>query len=102
MQTQVCLPLLSSKSRHLTEIAPGIGRLDYLVSAAEAKGVKLVFPLLNYWDDLGGINVYNNVYGSTKTTWYTNTNAQAACKPTIVMPNSKLSLVIGRLISDPL
>jgi len=59
---------------------PGIGRLDYVVSAAEAKGVKLVLPLLNNYNDLGGINVYNTAFGSTPVSFYTDAASQAACK----------------------
>jgi len=51
-----------------------------LVSAAEAKGVKLVLPLLNNYNDLGGINVYNTAFGSTHTSFYTDAKSQAACR----------------------
>lgn len=48
------------------DMGAGIGRLDYVVSAAEAKGVKLVVPLLNNFDDLGGINTYTNAFVSPR------------------------------------
>lgn len=60
----------------------GIGRLDYVVSAAEAKGVKLVLLLLNNYNDLSDINVYNAAIGSPHTSFYTDAKSQAACEST--------------------
>ncbi len=81
MLTQVCnwsANIHSPSSMFLL----GIGRLDYVVSAAEAKGVKLVLPLLNNYNDLGGINVYNAAFGSTHPLFYTDAKSQAACEST--------------------
>ncbi|KAL8937744.1 MAG: hypothetical protein Q9216_004273 [Gyalolechia sp. 2 TL-2023] len=58
----------------------GIARLDYAVRRAEYYGIKLILPLLNNYDDLGGINTYTNVYGGTHNGFYTNAAAQAAYK----------------------
>ncbi|KAL8949282.1 MAG: hypothetical protein Q9222_004588 [Ikaeria aurantiellina] len=58
----------------------GIARLDYAISAAQKYGVKLILPLLNNFDDLGGINTYTNIYGGTHQGFYTNAAAQAAYK----------------------
>ncbi|KAL9613989.1 MAG: hypothetical protein Q9167_001469 [Letrouitia subvulpina] len=58
----------------------GIARLDYAVAAAEQRGIKLILPLLNNFDDLGGINTYTNVYGGDHNSFYTNAAAQAAFK----------------------
>ena len=56
----------------------GIGRLDYVVSTAEAKGVKIVMPLLNNYGDLGGIPAYINAFGGNSTSFYTDAKSQAA------------------------
>ena len=40
--------------------------------------MKLVLPLLNNWDDLGGINTYTNAFGGSETSFYTDTRSQAA------------------------
>ena len=56
----------------------GIGRLDYVVSTAEAKGVKIVMPLLNNYGDLGGIPAYVNAFGGNSTSFYTDAKSQAA------------------------
>ncbi|KAL9044025.1 MAG: hypothetical protein Q9214_002808 [Letrouitia sp. 1 TL-2023] len=58
----------------------GIARLDHAVAAAEQRGIKLILPFLNNFDDLGGINTYTNVYGGDHNSFYTNAAAQAAFK----------------------
>ncbi|KAL6715317.1 hypothetical protein ACLMJK_007582 [Lecanora helva] len=58
----------------------GIPRLDYVISAAEKKGVKIVLPLLNNFDDLGGIDTYARAFGTDHNGFYTNAAAQAAYK----------------------
>ena len=58
----------------------GIPRLDAAIKYAEKYNIKLVLPLLNNWDDLGGINTYCNYFGCNATTFYTNAAAQDAYK----------------------
>ena len=36
----------------------GLGRLDSLIEAAEEFGFRLILPLVNYWNDLGGMRTY--------------------------------------------
>lgn len=57
--------------------ADGLQRLDYVVSAAEKRGIKLLIPLVNNWDDYGGMNAYVKAYGGSKTEWYTNSKIQS-------------------------
>lgn len=40
----------------------------------------LVVPMLNNWDDLGGINTYTNAFGGNPTTFFTDAPAPAAYK----------------------
>ncbi|KAE8353291.1 putative mannan endo-1,4-beta-mannosidase F [Aspergillus coremiiformis] len=54
----------------------GLQRLDYVVSAAEKHGIKLIIPLVNNWKDYGGIDAYVNAYGGSHTEWYTNPKMQ--------------------------
>ncbi|KAL2794005.1 glycoside hydrolase superfamily [Aspergillus keveii] len=57
----------------------GLERLDYVVSAAESAGIKLIIPLVNFWDDYGGMNAYVAAYGgSDQTSWYTDADMQSA------------------------
>lgn len=57
--------------------ADGLQRLDYVVKSAEANGISLIIPLVNYWDDYGGMAAYASYYGIEKTQWYTSAKAQA-------------------------
>jgi mannan endo-1,4-beta-mannosidase len=36
----------------------GLERLDALIQSAEANGFRLILPLVNYWNDLGGMPLY--------------------------------------------
>ncbi|KAL2821839.1 glycoside hydrolase superfamily [Aspergillus cavernicola] len=56
----------------------GLERLDYVVSAAEQRGIKLIIPFVNNWDDYGGMDAYVNTYGGDKIGWYTNPDIQNA------------------------
>jgi mannan endo-1,4-beta-mannosidase len=60
--------------------ANGLQRLDYVVSSAEAHGIKLIINFVNNWSDYGGMPAYNTYYGTTKETWYTNTAVQTQYK----------------------
>ncbi|CAO1600550.1 hypothetical protein XANCAGTX0491_004233 [Xanthoria calcicola] len=72
----------------------GIARLDYAVAAAQKKGLQLILPLLNNYDDLGGINTYTNVYGGDHNGFYTNAKAQAAYK-------AYIEFIVNRYKSSP-
>jgi len=58
--------------------ATGLERLDYVVSSAEAHGIKLIINFVNNWTDFGGQQAYLNYYGGTATdAWYTTPAIQA-------------------------
>jgi mannan endo-1,4-beta-mannosidase len=42
--------------------------LDYVVAAAREYGIRLIIPLVNNWDDYGGMNAYVRWYAQTETT----------------------------------
>jgi mannan endo-1,4-beta-mannosidase len=48
----------SNGSIVVNEGPDGLGRLDSLVHSAEQYGYRLILPLVNYWDDLGGMRTY--------------------------------------------
>jgi mannan endo-1,4-beta-mannosidase len=53
--------------------ANGLQRLDYVVAAAKARGLKLVLPLTNNWSDFGGMDQYVRWAGATyHSDFYTN------------------------------
>jgi mannan endo-1,4-beta-mannosidase len=76
--------------------ANGLQRLDYVVSSAEAHGIKLVINFVNYWDAYGGMPLYNSYYGTDATTWYTSSAVQAQYKTYIksVVSRYKISTTI--------
>ena len=67
----------------------GIPRLDFAVSTAESKGIKLVIPLVDNWDGLGGINDYTAAFGGSHTSWFTDYSSQEAYK-------AYISLIVNR------
>ena len=72
----------------------GIPRLDSAIKHAEKYNLKLVLPMLNNWNDLGGINTYCNYFGCNATTFFTNTAAQAAYK-------NYIKFIVNRYKSSP-
>lgn len=68
---------LSSSGSTINTGANGLQRLDYVVSSAESRGIKLIINFVNNWADYGGIDAYVRVFGGTHQTWYTNSAAQA-------------------------
>jgi mannan endo-1,4-beta-mannosidase len=41
----------------------GLERLDRTIFLAEQNGIRLILPLVNYWDDFGGVNQYLAWFG---------------------------------------
>lgn len=69
---------LSAEGSIINTGPDGLQVLDYVVEAAEQRGLKLVIPLVNYWGDYGGMKAYLRAFGGGDvTTWYTNEAAQA-------------------------
>jgi mannan endo-1,4-beta-mannosidase len=55
----------------------GLQRLDYLVSACERYGLKLVLPFVNYWGDWGGVGKYIEVFSPNAwKNWFSIPKAQ--------------------------
>ena len=55
----------------------GLQRLDYVVAAAEKRGIKLIVPFVNNWQDYGGIPAYTSAFGSGGSTWFKHDKAQS-------------------------
>ncbi|EXK79171.1 hypothetical protein FOQG_16190 [Fusarium oxysporum f. sp. raphani 54005] len=69
---------LSAEGSTINTGPDGLQILDYVVEAAEKRGLKLVIPFVNYWGDYGGMKAYLSAFGGEDvTTWYTNEAAQA-------------------------
>ncbi|KAI1743375.1 glycoside hydrolase superfamily [Xylaria scruposa] len=67
---------LSASGSTINTGANGLQRLDYVVSAAEKRGIKLIINFVNNWSDYGGIPAYVTAFGGSTTSWYTNSAAQ--------------------------
>lgn len=85
--------------------ADGLERLDYVVSAAEKNGIKLIIPFVNYWDDYGGMEAYVTAYGGSKTDWYTDKKIQsvyqAYIKAVISRYNNSSAIFAWELANEP-
>lgn len=71
---------VSGQSPSINTGSTGLGKLDTVVKAAEKYNIKLIIPFVNYWGDYGGMAVYANYYGVSKTAWYTDSNCQTQYK----------------------
>ncbi|KAL8799872.1 MAG: hypothetical protein Q9182_005579 [Xanthomendoza sp. 2 TL-2023] len=78
---EVWYQVLNSSGQYFNlDPVTGIPRLDYALAAAHKHGLQLILPLLNNYDDLGGINTYTTAYGGSHNDFYTNPRAQTAYK----------------------
>jgi mannan endo-1,4-beta-mannosidase len=68
---------LSASGSTINTGTNGLQRLDYLVSAASMRGIKLIINFVNNWDDYGGMKAYTNAFGGDHVGWYTSAAAQA-------------------------
>lgn len=56
----------------------GLQRLDYVVSAAEKRGLKLTIPFVNNWKDYGGMTAYNKYFGGLNNAdWFKSEASQS-------------------------
>jgi mannan endo-1,4-beta-mannosidase len=62
--SQTHFQVFNGQSVTINTGATGLGRLDYIVKAAEQRGVRLIIPLVNNWADYGGMQVYVNAFAS--------------------------------------
>jgi mannan endo-1,4-beta-mannosidase len=57
----------------------GLQRLDYVVKSAEKRGIKLIVPFVNNWEDYGGMAAYRTFCQQdidSKSEWYKSTKCQ--------------------------
>ncbi|KAK3318976.1 glycoside hydrolase superfamily [Apodospora peruviana] len=90
----VYFQLLSSSGSTINTGSDGLQRLDYVVSAAEKRGIKLIINFVNNWGDYGGMPAYVSAFGGSKEGWYTNSKAQAQYKKYI-------EAVVKRYVNSP-
>ncbi|KAI4863393.1 glycoside hydrolase family 5 protein [Hypoxylon rubiginosum] len=85
---------ISRSGSQINTGANGLQRLDYVVSAAEKRGIKLIINFVNNWGDYGGMGAYVTAFGGSQTTWYTNTAAQTQYK-------AYIKAVVSRYANSP-
>ncbi|KAK0715565.1 glycoside hydrolase superfamily [Lasiosphaeris hirsuta] len=85
--------LVSSSGSQINTGADGLQRLDAVVNSADKRGVKLIIPLVNSWDDYGGFKAYTTAFGGSKEGWFTNAKAQTQYK-------AYIAAVVGRYINS--
>ncbi|MBV9500977.1 MAG: cellulase family glycosylhydrolase [Acidobacteriaceae bacterium] len=57
----------------------GLERLDRTIALAEKSGIRLILPLVNYWDDFGGMKQYLSWFGlSGQSQFYRNPSVTQA------------------------
>jgi mannan endo-1,4-beta-mannosidase len=79
----------------------GYERFDYTVWKAGQLGLKLVVPLVNNWNDFGGMNQYITWFGSTNhDDFYTNTDIKNAYKNYVRHFLHRKNRYTGRLMKD--
>jgi mannan endo-1,4-beta-mannosidase len=91
---RVWFQLLNSTGAYINYGEDGIQRLDYVVSAAEKAGIKLVLPFVNNWNDYGGINAYVTAFGGDSISWFTDVRSQAVYRDYI-------KVLVSRYKSSP-
>jgi mannan endo-1,4-beta-mannosidase len=97
---------ISGASPVINTGADGLQRLDYVVSAAESRGIKLIINFVNNWTDYGGMQAYLDYYGgSTHQDWYQSSTIQAQYQKyikTVVSRYSNSSAVFAwELANEP-
>lgn len=88
---KVYFQLLQNGTATINTGPDGLQRLDYVVSAAEKRDIKLIINFVNNWSDYGGFNAYNIAFGGSSTSWYTTPAIQDAYKTYIKAVVSRYS-----------
>lgn len=73
---KVYFQLLQNGTATINTGSLGLQRLDYVVTAAEKRDIKLIINFVNNWSDYGGINAYTTAFGGNSTSWYTSSVIQ--------------------------
>lgn len=73
---KVYFQLLQNGNATINTGPDGLQRLDYVVTAAEKRNIKLIINFVNNWSDYGGIEAYTTAFGGTSTSWFTSPTIQ--------------------------
>ncbi len=79
----------------------GLELLDRTVAAAEALNIKLILPLVNHWDDFGGMNQYGKWLGlGRREDFYTDGRARQAYRDWVEHVIVRVNTRTGRQYRD--
>jgi mannan endo-1,4-beta-mannosidase len=79
----------------------GLERLDRTIFLAEEKGLRLILPLVNYWDDFGGVNQYLQWFGLTgRDQFYRNAEVKKAYRNCVEHILLRVNTRTGRQYRD--
>ncbi|KAJ9136550.1 Glycoside hydrolase family 5 protein [Pleurostoma richardsiae] len=102
---QVYFQYLTASGSSINTGTTGLQRLDYAVSAASAKGIKLIINFVNNWDDFGGVTAYTTAFGGSHQDWFTNAAAQgqyrAYIKEIVSRYKSSPAVFAWELMNEP-
>ncbi|KAJ5580582.1 hypothetical protein N7450_006883 [Penicillium hetheringtonii] len=73
---KVYFQLLHNGNATINTGPDGLQRLDYVVTAAEKRNIKLIINFVNNWSDYGGIEAYTTAFGGTSKSWFTSPTIQ--------------------------
>ncbi len=79
----------------------GLERLDRTILLAEQRDIRLILPLVNYWDDFGGVNQYLQWFGLTgRDQFYRNADVKQAYRNYIEHLLLRVNTRTGRQYRD--
>ncbi|MCX6128293.1 MAG: cellulase family glycosylhydrolase, partial [Proteobacteria bacterium] len=85
-------------------------QLDYVLAQAEERGIKIIMPLANYWDEFGGIVLLNSWAGHPpeqkeyydREIFYVNANSKQLYRDYVIHMLNRRNTITGRLYkNDP-
>lgn len=79
----------------------GLERLDRTIALAEQHGIRLILPLVNYWDDFGGVNQYLSWFGLRgRDRFYRNSDVKDAYRAYLEHLALRVNTRTGRCYRD--
>jgi len=79
----------------------GLARLDILIADAEQAGMRLILPLVNYWNDFGGMDRYVAWFGGrSRADFYRSPDSRAAYRSYVSQILERTNTVTGRRYID--
>jgi mannan endo-1,4-beta-mannosidase len=98
-------------NENVIQTAPGVYSeaalkdLDRVIAKGKERGISFIIPLINYWDELGGICQYNTWAGASNPSrnmsfFISNTQTQAWFKAYISMLLNRVNTVTGVAYKD--